>query len=183
MRLYIHISTVFNCVPVSLLEIKSCVSLKNESFFGRGYISSGELSSSKFCERFVIKGEGGLTNLEFCWGVLAKKGVRSIFQGWADTLEDTKALWNTLFPFVCLSGVFLWNSWYKFSEFFHKVRVIQLKTTWVSQITGEKIVLGFLGRKGPKWARNEVFQVFWKVHARHFSDFLHEVSLTLHKST
>ena len=40
----IHIST-FKCVFISLLEIKSFVSLKNESLFfvfiGRGYISKG----------------------------------------------------------------------------------------------------------------------------------------------
>ena len=37
----------------------------------------------------VADKEGGLTDLEFILGGAREKGVRSVFQGGADTLEET----------------------------------------------------------------------------------------------
>ena len=66
---------MFKCVVISLLEIKSFVSLKIESllFWTRVHFKGG------------VKFSGA-------------KGVRSIFQGGADTLEDT------LISFLMISG-------------------------------------------------------------------------------
>ena len=57
-----------------MLEIKSYVSLKNESFpffffFGRGYISrEGGVKFSKILRGVAHKGGGALTDLDFFWG-------------------------------------------------------------------------------------------------------------------
>ena len=57
-------------------------------FFGRGYISREgvKFSSSQFLCFFFGGGGGGGGSW---WGWARKKGVRSIFQGGADTMEDT----------------------------------------------------------------------------------------------
>ena len=73
-------------------------------FFGQGYISrGGEPSSTKFWGRFIIKGGGGGGRgggpdrfIIFLEG-LDKKRMRSIFQGGAETLEDTMPMFNILF--------------------------------------------------------------------------------------
>ena len=78
-------------VLISLLEIKSFVSLKNESllFWTRVHFRVGGVKFSKILRGVAHKG-GGLTDLEFFFGGgVRKKGVRSIFQGGVETREDT----------------------------------------------------------------------------------------------
>ena len=86
--LYIHILT-FKCVLISLLEIKSFVSLKNESllFWSRVHFRGG-VKFSKILREVAHKkvGEGGAEVTDLL------KGVRSIFQREADSLEDTMVL-------------------------------------------------------------------------------------------
>ena len=81
-------------VLISLLEIKSFVSLKNESllFWTRVHFRVGGVKFSKILRGVAHKGGGGggLTDLEFfLGGGVRKKGVRSIFQGGVETREDT----------------------------------------------------------------------------------------------
>ena len=66
-------------------------------FFGRGYISREgvKFSSSQFFLCFFFFGEGGGGSW---WGGARKKGVRSIIQGGADSLEDTTVdFWKVIY--------------------------------------------------------------------------------------
>ena len=60
------------------------------AFLDEGTFQGEKSSSPKFWGEWHLK-EEGVTDLEFFgWGLLAKlKGVRSIFQSGADTLDDT----------------------------------------------------------------------------------------------
>ena len=57
-------------------------------FFGQGYISRGEVKFSNILRG--ITHTGGPDRFRIFWGEEAgQKGLRSIFQGGSDTLEDT----------------------------------------------------------------------------------------------
>ena len=43
----------------------------------------------------------------------------------------------------------------------------------------ENLVMGFLGQKSQKWARNEVFQVLRIISASNLNDFLNGITATL----
>ena len=105
--LYTHIS-MFKCVLVSLLEIKSFVSLRNESllFWVRIYFK-GVSSSPKFWEGVAYKGGSDISRT--LWGEPRSKGLKSISQGEVGTLEDTNYWKSDIFLVKVQSTLCWWN--------------------------------------------------------------------------
>ena len=43
--------------------------------------------------------------------------------------------------------------------------------------SGKILILRFSGKKWPKWAKNEVFSILWKLNTQSYLDFLNQITV------
>ena len=91
------------------------------------------------------------------------------------TAVARRVLWNKVCPSFCqschLSGYFLGIVSLIFSKFWHGARIPCEVVLDRARFSGKNFFAPRIGKMGPKWVRNRVFSICWKIWSSTFTEF------------